>query len=192
MLPASGINPVTEQLIEYTPDPPPPPDGHNYATLYWYARAASNATETTLDALDAFDDAVVAAGLRGNVERFNVFAGTNLASAAIPYYNGTNDGGAVLGNSNDTLNGTFTFAEDSGLTGDGASGDLVTGLGLACMSTGRVGGAVGVLLKTDVNAYGQENHELLISADSDELEGPPSPRNILRLASWTDRQASVE
>jgi hypothetical protein len=100
--------------------------------------AGGSVSTSTLEALDAFADAIETAGIRDKFYRLNVFAGDDLTTALVPFYVGPVTGGTEYGYQYDQNNGPFgsgDWAESSGLTGDGVAKYLDTGLPLNALDT---------------------------------------------------------
>ena len=127
MLPASGINPITEQPHVVIG---PPISGYHAETLDYIARVeAEGGGLTALEktAIDALVRSVHSSGFRGDIWRLSVFAGTNLASGLVPLFIGTNQS-TPCGYSNDVATAFVEgdFSAD-GLQGDGTTKYLDTG-----------------------------------------------------------------
>ena len=98
--------------------------GKNPETLDWITRVYANGgtvSTSTANAVDAFCNAIDAAGIRDRFYRLNLFAGTGLNAALVPLYRGPSSGGTQYGNATDTNNGPFVAAD---YVETGASGGL--------------------------------------------------------------------
>lgn len=102
----------------------------------WAARVVSNGgtVGTSLPAVNAFCNAIDAAGIRDRFYRLNLFCGTGLNSALVPLYRGPSLGGTQYGNAKDTNNAFVGIGTDyaetgatGGLTGNGTTKYLNTG-----------------------------------------------------------------
>ena len=102
----------------------------------WRSRVITNGgtvSASTLKAVDTFCKAISSAGLRDRFYRLNLFAGSNLSAALVPLYRGQSLGGTQFGNTTDT-NNNFVSGDYSeggaaaGLTGNGSTKYLATGL----------------------------------------------------------------
>ena len=92
--------------------------------------AGGTVSSGTQSAALTFLQAVYAADLRGEFVRLNLFAGDSLTAALIPLIRSASYGDPVVGNASDT-NTNFVsadYAEGTGLTGNGSSKYLSTGV----------------------------------------------------------------
>ena len=102
--------------------------------LAWKGAVIANGgsvSDNTLAAVNAFCNAIDAAGCRGKFVRLNLFCGTNLASALVPLYRGQAIYSTQFGNTTDTNIGPFVsgdYSELTGLQGNGTSKYLDTGV----------------------------------------------------------------
>ncbi len=108
----------------------------------WATRVVANGgsvSGTTLSAVSKFCASIASAGIRDRFYRLNLFCGTGLSACLVPLYRGPSLGGTQFGNTTDTNNGPFVsgdYAEtgaSGGLTGNGSSKYLVTGLTTAAL-----------------------------------------------------------
>lgn len=113
----------------------------NPEALAWRAAVIANGgtvSASTLAAVSNFCNAIQTAGIRDRFYRLNLFAGTGLSAALVPLYRGQSLGGTQFGNTTDT-NVNFAagdYAESTGLTGNGSSKYLQTGLQPSAWITG--------------------------------------------------------
>ena len=102
-------------------------ESHGSGTLSWAARVVANGgaapSETTLNALDVFWDALVAAGIDSKMKVVNIYAPDSLIACSTPYLVGT-------GSDPWTNIGPFTSSELTvdGLKGNGTSMAWNTGV----------------------------------------------------------------
>lgn len=133
-------------------------------TIDWQARviaAGGTASATTLQAMDTFCNAIDAqSGLRGAITRLNLFCGDQLAAALVPLYRAESAGATAKGNATDT-NFNFVagdYSASGGLTGNGSSKYLNTGLLPSQVGTGTSGhlsvSGVGYSTTTEALALG--------------------------------------
>lgn len=102
----------------------------------WATRVTANGgtvSSTTLAAVSKFCADIQAAGIRDRFYRLNLFCGEQLAAALVPLYRAESSTASVRGNATDTNNnfvsGDFNnTGSSSGLTGNGTSKFLNTGL----------------------------------------------------------------
>jgi hypothetical protein len=128
----------------------------------WAARVVANGgsvSGSTLSAVDKFCKAIDAAGIRSLMYRANLFAGTGLNACLVPLYRGPSLGGTQFGNTTDTNVGPFVTGDYSetgasgGLTGNGSSKYLQTGLSSSAFITGgNVRSHLAVYKRTSVNS----------------------------------------
>jgi hypothetical protein len=126
----------------------------------WISRVLSSGgtvSETTAAAVNNFCDAIDSAGLRDRFYRLNLFCGGNLSACLVPLYRGPSLGGTQFGNATDT-NVNFTLASyvetgsTGGLTGNGTSRYLQTGLqSSAWITGGNVRSHLAVYKRTSTN-----------------------------------------
>jgi len=116
------------------------PTATNPEAVDWINRVYANGgtvSTSTANAVDAFCNAIDAAGIRDRFYRLNLFAGAGLNAALVPLYRGPSLAGTQYGNTTDTNNGPFVsgdYAEtgaSGGLLGNGSSKYLDTGLTVA-------------------------------------------------------------
>ena len=106
----------------------------------WHNRVVSNGgsvSPTTLRAVSNFCRSIDGAGIRSKFLRLNLFCGNNLNSCLTPLYRGPSYG-ALYGNTTETNVGPFIdtdFTESVGLTGNGSSKLLETGLTIGTLAT---------------------------------------------------------
>ena len=102
----------------------------------WAARVVSNGgtVGTSLPAVNAFCNAIDAAGIRGRFYRLNLFCGTGLNACLTPLYRAASLGDTQLGSTTDTNNAFVGVGTDyaetgasGGLTGNGSTKYLNTG-----------------------------------------------------------------
>jgi hypothetical protein len=108
--------------------------GYGLDARDWQSRVVANGgsvSASTMKAVDTFCKSIVTAGIRDRFFRMNLFAGTGLSAALVPLFRGQSLGGTQYGNTTDT---NFNFVSgdysetSTGLTGDGSSKHLRTGL----------------------------------------------------------------
>lgn len=112
---ASGFMPNSSGIMAYQPE-----------TASWLTRITQGGgavTSTDLYAIDAFVTSIKALGLTDANSRINPFAGTSLTSALYPIFRG---GGPDADSAVNFVSGDYTRI--SGITGDGSSKYLNTGL----------------------------------------------------------------
>jgi hypothetical protein len=94
-------------------------------------RFAGTVTPATALAVNNFCNEIEAAGIRDRFYRLNLFCGSNLNACRVPLYRGPNSA-TLLGNPADANNGFVgvgtDYSESVGLTGNGSSKYLNTGL----------------------------------------------------------------
>jgi hypothetical protein len=106
----------------------------------WHNRVVSNGgsvSQYTLKAVSDFCRGIDGAGIRSRFLRLNLFCGNNLNSCLTPLYRGPSYG-ALYGNTTETNVGPFIdtdFTESVGLTGNGSSKLLETGLTIGTLAT---------------------------------------------------------
>ena len=102
----------------------------------WRTRVVANGgsvSSSTFQAVEVFCRSIESAGIRDRFYRLNLFAGSNLSAALVPLYRGPSLGGTQYGNTTDT-NSNFVSGDYSesgaaaGLTGNGSTKYLATGL----------------------------------------------------------------
>jgi hypothetical protein len=96
---------------------------------------------TTLSAVDKFCKAIDTAGIRDRFYRLNPLCGTGLNACLVPLFRGPSLGGTQYGNTTDT-NTNFVsgdYSTTSGLTGDGTTKYLKTGLASSSIDGGLTG-----------------------------------------------------
>lgn len=107
--------------------------------LAWKTAAEANGgtvSTPTLAAVSTFCTAIDAAGIRSKFLRLNLFVGGNLSAARVPLYRGASPTGTQYGGSVDVNNGPFVsgdYSEATGLTGNGTTKYLDTGLTFASL-----------------------------------------------------------
>jgi hypothetical protein len=111
---------------------------------------------STAAAVNTLCNSLDAASLRDRFYRLNLFCGSNLNAALVPLYRGPSLGGTQYGNATDTNNafvGVGTdYAETGGLTGNGSSKYLNTGLApsaLPSVATGHMAAYIPQITPTD-------------------------------------------
>jgi hypothetical protein len=114
----------------------------------WIDRVYGNGgtvSASTASAVNAFCDAIDAAGIRDRFFRLNLFAGTGLNACLVPLYTGPTSLGIKYGGAVDTNVGPFVSGDynetgaGGGLTGNGTSKYLNTGLSVNDMGTASSG-----------------------------------------------------
>jgi hypothetical protein len=128
----------------------------------WVNRVYANGgtvSASTASAVNAFCDAIDAASIRDRFYRLNLFCGTGLNACLVPLYRGPSLGGTQFGGTTDTNVGPFVsgdYAEtgaSGGLTGNGSSKYLQTGLSSSAFITGgNVRSHLAVYKRTSVNS----------------------------------------
>lgn len=106
--------------------------------LAWKSAVLANGglVGANLKSVSDFCKAIDAAGIRASFLRLNLFMGGNLAAARVPLYRGASPTGTQYGGSIDVNNGPFVagdYSEATGLTGNGATKYLDTGLTFASL-----------------------------------------------------------
>jgi len=110
----------------------------------WANRVRSNSgsvSGTTLAAVSKFCTSIASAGIRGRFYRLNLLCGTGLNACLVPLYRGPSLSGTQYGNTTDT-NVNFVsgdYSTTSGLTGDGTTKYLRTGLASSSLDGGLTG-----------------------------------------------------
>lgn len=102
----------------------------------WRTRVIANGgtvSASTFAAVEAFCRAVDTAGIRSRFYRLNLFCGSNLSACLVPLYRGPSLGGTQYGNTTDTNNNFVSgdYVETGaggGLTGNGSTKHLRTGV----------------------------------------------------------------
>lgn len=102
----------------------------------WRDRVVSNGgsvSDATLNAVNTFCNAIVAAGIRSKFSRLNLFCGTGLAAALVPLFRASSSGATQLGNATDTntnfVSGDYVeTGSTGGLKGNASNKFLNTGL----------------------------------------------------------------
>ena len=109
--------------------------GKNPETLDWITRVYANGgtvSTSTANAVDAFCNAIDAAGIRDRFYRLNLFAGTGLNAALVPLYRGPSSGGTTYGNATDEnynfIPGDYTLTGGLNSGASNTSKYLATGL----------------------------------------------------------------
>ena len=118
----------------------------------WRARVVANGgtvSGSTLQAVSRFCASISAAGIRDRFARLNLFCGDTLNAALVPLYRSFTFGGTVLGNTVDQSLGSPSFVgagtdyaetgAGGGLTGNGTSKYLNTGLSVSDIGTAASG-----------------------------------------------------
>lgn len=106
----------------------------------WHNRVVANGgsvSQYTLKAVSDFCKSIDSAGIRSKFVRLNLFCGNNLNSCLTPLYRGPSYG-TLYGNTTETNVGPFIntdFTESVGLTGNGSSKLLETGLTIGTLAT---------------------------------------------------------
>lgn len=113
---------------------------HAEAVAWKTAVEANGGTVSTptLAAVSTFCTAIDAAGIRDRFLRLNLLCGGNLAAARTPLYRGASRTGTQYGTALDTNIGPFVsgdYSEATGLTGNGSSKLLDTGLTIGTLAT---------------------------------------------------------
>lgn len=174
---------VTKGVARYTSAFTPPtaafpdttPVVSNADAADWIDRVYANGgtvSSTTASAVNDFCNAINAASLRDRFYRLNLFAGTGLNACLVPLYRGTSLAGTQYGSLVDTNNGPFVSGDyvetgtGGGLTGNGTSKHLLTGLSTAAMpqlatghasayaATGMSGASISGLVTTWPSGFG--------------------------------------
>jgi hypothetical protein len=127
----------------------------------WRTRVIANGgtvSASTFAAVETFCRAIETAGIRDRFYRLNLFAGTGLAACLVPLYRGQSLGGTQFGNATDT-NVNFAAGDyvetgsTGGLTGNGSSKYLQTGLqSSAWITGGNVRSHMAVYKRTNTNS----------------------------------------
>ena len=152
---------------------------HHHEAVDWATRASAaggSVRTTTVRALSDLCADIDRAGIRSKIVRLNLFVG-GFSAVTIPLYRSTSYGGSVVGGTSDTNNSFVSgdYAEtgsSSGLTGNGTTKYLDTGLnantysadnwhigvGLRATQTG------GAAFKCIVGAYNNANNGLELDA----------------------------
>lgn len=109
--------------------------GFHIEAIAWRTAVFANGgtvSDATLRAVSTFCYAIDAAGIRDRFMRLNLFCGNNLASCLVPLYTDTSMNYAHVGNSVDINTGNnfvgVDYSESTGLTGDGSTKILETGV----------------------------------------------------------------
>jgi hypothetical protein len=126
---------------------------HPEATAWRTAVLANGGTvsSTTLSAVSTFCRSIDAtAGLRACFYRLNLFCGTGLSACLVPLYRGPASGGTQYGNTTETNNNFVSgdyneTGSSSGLTGNGTSKWLNTGVPANFLSASNIHMGVGLL-----------------------------------------------
>lgn len=108
--------------------------------LAWQDAVVANggSVGSSLPAVSDFCDAIDAAGIRDRFLRVNLVCGANLAAARTPLYRGPSPSGTQYGNAIDTNVGPFVefdYGQSVGLSGDGFSKCLDTGLTIGTLAS---------------------------------------------------------
>ena len=114
--------------------------------LNWRNRVIANGgtADTSIRAVSQFCQAIDAAGIRDRFIRLNLVCGTGLNACLTPLFRGPSISGTQYGGATDTNVGPFVsedYAENTGLTGNGSSKYLNTGLSpsaLPSVATGHM------------------------------------------------------
>lgn len=122
----------------------------------WIDRVYSNGgtvSTATAAAVNTFCTSIESAGIRDRFYRLNLFAGSNLSAALVPLYRGTSLGGTQFGNTTDTNNNFVSgdYSESgaaAGLTGNGSTKYLATGLPQTYTGNNSIHQAIGFVPNT--------------------------------------------
>jgi hypothetical protein len=162
------------------------PQPSNADSVDWINRVYSNGgtvSTSTANAVDAFCNAIDAAGLRDRFYRLNLFAGTGLNACLVPLYRGQSRTGTQYGNTTDTNKGPFVtddYAENDGLLG-AASPAKYLETGISPDDVGAATGHVAIASKGDAtsatalaigaNNSGSTERYNLLSANANAFQG---------------------
>jgi hypothetical protein len=152
--------------------------GPHVEAMDWASRVVTNGgsvSASTLRAVSAFCVAVDAAGIRDRFLRLNLFCGTGLSAALVPLYRSASFGGTTYGNTTDTNNNFVSGDYNdtgavSGLTGNGTSKYLNTGVNANAVSAtdchlgvGLASAATGTAaLRVPFGAFNNSSNALLV------------------------------
>ena len=133
-----------------------PPTASNADAQAWinnvYANGGTVSTATA-NAVNTFCNDIESAGLRDRFYRLNLFAGTGLSAALVPLFRGPSLGGTQFGNTTDTNNNFVSgdYSESgaaAGLTGNGSTKYLATGLAQTYTGNNSIHQAIGFVPNT--------------------------------------------
>jgi hypothetical protein len=114
----------------------------------WINRVYANGgtvSASTAAAVNTFAESIASSGLRDRFYRLNLFCGAGLNAALVPLYRGPSLGGTQYGGTTDTNVGPFVTGDynetgaSGGLTGNGSSKYLRTGLASLSLAGGLTG-----------------------------------------------------
>ena len=127
----------------------------------WASRVSANGgtfTGSTLSAVSKFCRDIDAAGIRDKFYRLNLFCGDGLSAALVPLYRAESRTASVRGNTTDTNNnfvsGDFNnTGSSSGLTGNGSTKFLNTGVSADTITASNLHFGIGFRATTDSSGY---------------------------------------
>ena len=110
--------------------------GYGLDARDWQSRVVANGgsvSASTMKAVDTFCKEIVTAGIRDRFYRLNLFAGSDLSACLVPLFRGPDRTGTQYGNATDTNNNFVSgdyveTGSTAGLTGNGSTKFLNTGL----------------------------------------------------------------